>query len=427
MSASALICPYAKRTWGHLTRCFALAEALIALEYRVTFACTPEARPRVEGAGFELVELVAMDDQGLRPSPRSVRAAELARRHIAHELSAARSCLREIAPDVVVTDLQPIVNVAAALDAIPSVSVLNLELLASPLSWWLPGIEHILDELEVPRWAAHRVFGDTLVVADTPILTGLRDLPPDLVARITASVREIRFVGPILGERPRRKRTAGRPRPEVIVSLGGGASARVAEILAGCASIEADFVVVAAHPSEELAHAAGELRRSGRGVTLAPFLPDFARRIAEADALITHGGHSTLSLALAVAVPTLVIPTSVEQEINAKRLHGVGFVGTPNRSAIRATVGAQLAALLRDRASDLARARLAESLAMYDGARDAALVIRQLARSPPVEDSWWIRPRCPGTRRRSRGGDRARGSTRRRGRSRRRRDGRAGG
>lgn len=385
MSASALICPYAKRTWGHLTRCFALADALVALEYRVTFACPPEARPRVEGAGFELVELIVMDHQRVLSPPRSARAAARARRCIADELSAARSCLREIAPDVVVADLQPIVNVAAALDAIPSASVLNLELLASPLSWWLPGLERILDELDVPRWAAHRLFGDTLVVADTPILTGLRDLPPHLAARVTASVREIRFVGPILGERPRRKRIAGRPRPEVIISLGGGANTGLAAILAGCIAVEADFVVVAAHPSDELARATGELRRSGRGVEIVEFLPDFARRIAEADALITHGGHSTLSLALALAVPTLVIPATVEQEINAKRLHGVGVVGTPNRSAIRATVGDQLAALLRDRASDLARARLAESLAMYDGARDAALVVHQLAQSPPVE------------------------------------------
>lgn len=385
MSASALICPFAKRTWGHLTRCFALADALIALEYRVTFACPPEARQRVEGAGFELVELRAMDRQDVLFAPRSVRAAATARRCIADELSAARSCFREISPDVVIADLQPIVNVAAALDAIPSASVLNLELLTSPLSWWLPGLERILDELEVPRWAAHRLFGDTLVVADTPILTGLRDLPPAMAARITASVREIRFVGPILGERPRWKRSTGRPRPEVIISLGGGRSTGLAEIVAGCIEVEADFVVVAAQPSDELARAIGELRRAGRGVTIVEFLSDFARRIAEADALITHGGHSTLSLALALAVPTLVIPASVEQEINAKRLHGVGVVGSPNRSVIRATVGGQLAALLRDRASDLARAELAESLAMYDGARDAALAVRQLARSPPVE------------------------------------------
>ncbi|HWU87523.1 MAG TPA: nucleotide disphospho-sugar-binding domain-containing protein, partial [Kofleriaceae bacterium] len=287
-------------------------------------------------------------------------------------------------PDVVVADLQPIVSVAAALDAIPSASVLNLELLSFPLAGWLPGLERILGELEVPRWAARRLFGDTLVVADTPFLTGLRDLPPELTARIAASVRELRFVGPILGERPPRRRIAGRPRPEVIVSLGGGGSAHLLDIVAGCAAVEADLVVIAPHPPHELARTADELRRSGHGVTIVDFLPDFARRIAEADALITHGGHGTLSLALALAVPTLVIPTSVEQEINARRLHGVGVVGSPNRSAIRSTVGGQLAALLRDRASDPARARLAESLAMYDGARDAALVVRQLAGAPPV-------------------------------------------
>lgn len=387
MSASALICPYTKRTWGHLTRCFALADALVALDHRVRFACAPEARARVEGAGFELVPLVGMDRQELLAPPRSARAAAAARRWIAGELAAARACLRATAPDVVVTDLQPLVNVAAALAAIPSASVLNLELLVAPLAWWLPGLERVLGELEVPRWAARRLFGDTLLVADAPSPTGLRDLPPELTARIAASVREVRFVGAILGELPRRGPIAGRPRPEVVISLGGGEGLRLAEIVLGCAGVDADLVVVAARPSDRLARAAGELRRSGRRVTIVEFLPDFARTIAEADALITHGGHGTLALALALAVPTLVIPGSPEQELNARRLHGLGAVAPPNPSAIRATIGGQLAALLGDRAGDPARARLARSLAAEDGARDAALAVQRTARHPPVGGS----------------------------------------
>lgn len=388
MSASALICPYTKQTWGHLTRCFALADGLVARGYRVTFACRPEARPLVERAGFELVELVAMDRQELLPPPRSARAAALARRQIAGELDAARACLHTLAPDVVVADLQPIVNVAAALAAIPSASVVNLELFASPLAWWLPGLDRILGELEVPRWAAGRLFGDALIVADTPGPTGLRDLPAALAARIAASVRELRFVGPMLGELPRRTRVAGRPRPEVIVSLGGGRGASAAEVVRGCADIDADLVVVAPHPSKELARAAGESRGPGRSVTIVDFLPDFAARLARTDALITHGGHGTLALALALAVPTLVVPSSVEREINAKRLHGVGAVASPNPDLIRGTIGGQLAALLRDRATDPARARRAASLATYNGAHDAALVVHRLAQDPPAERPW---------------------------------------
>ncbi len=383
-----MICPFTRNTWGHLTRCFALAGELAALGYRVRFACHPEARARVEGAGFELTPLVAMDRQQVLRPPGSVREAAAARRCIAGELEAARSCLRALAPDVVVSDLQPIVNVAAALEAIPSAAVLNLELMASPLAWWLPGLERILDELELPRWAARRLFGDALVVADAPSPTGLRDLPPDQVARITASVRDIRFAGPILGELPRRRPSAGRARPEVIVSTGGGRGSHLAEILAGCAAVDADLVVVTADVSDALARAAGELRAAGRSVTIADFLPDFARRIAEADALITHGGHGTLTQAIALAVPTLVVPATVEQEINAKRLLGAGAVASPNPSAIRATVGGQLAALLGDRAGDPARARLAAQLAAYDGARDAALTVHRLARCPPAEGSW---------------------------------------
>ncbi len=396
MSASVLICPYTKLTWGHLTRCLVLAGALAERGDRVRFACPPEARPRVEDAGFEHVPLVAMAHQELLQPPRTARATARARRWLADELLAARSCLRTAAPDVVVTDLQPIVNVAAALEAIPSASVLNLELLASPLPWWLPALERLLGELEVPRWAARRLFGDALIVADAPSALGLRDLPPDQTARIAASVRELRFVGPLLGELPRRRaipgrrrpEVPGRRRPEVVVSLGGSRKGNLADIVVGCAAVDVDLVVIAPHPSDELARAAGELRRSGRRVTIVEFLPDFARRIAEADALITHGGHGTLSLAIALAVPTLVLPTSPEQEINARRLHGAGAVAALNPSAIRATLGGQLAGLLRDRAGDPVRARLARSLATYDGARDAALVVHRLAQAPPLAAPW---------------------------------------
>lgn len=388
MNASALICPYTTQTWGHLSRCFALADALVARGYRVRFACPAEARPHVEGAGFELVELVAMERQELLDPPRSARAASAARRWLAGELGAAQACLRALAPDVVVADLQPLVNVAAALAAIPSASVCNLELLASPLAWWLPGLDRLLDELEVPRWAARRPFGDTLVVADTPNATGLRDLPAALSARIAASVRELRFVGPILGKLPPRRPAAGRVRPEVIVSLGGSHRTSATAIVAGCAAIDVDLVIITAESSDELARAARAQRRSGRSVTIVDFLPDFARRLAAADALITHGGHGTLALALALGVPTLVVPGSLEQEINARRLHGVGVVASPNQGAIRAAIGGQLATLLRDRANDPARARLASSLATYDGAREAALVVHRLAQSPPAEGSW---------------------------------------
>ena len=390
-TASVLICPYTKQTWGHLTRCFALADALVARGVSVRFACSPEARPRVEGAGFALVELVGMDRQELLVPPRSARAAAVARGVIAGELRTAQACIRALAPDIVVTDLQPIVSVAAALEVIPSAAVLNLELIPAPLAWWLPGIERILGELQVPRWAACRVFGDTLIVADTPNITGLRDLPAAMSARIAASVREICFAGPLLGDAPRWRRIAGRARPEVVVSLGGGRSAGAAAIVAGSAAVDADFVIVAAMPSDELVRAAGERRRSGRNaakVIIVDFLPDFARRIAEADALITHGGHGTLSLAIALGVPTLVVPTSAEQEINAKRLHGIGIVASPNPSVIRATIGDQLAALLADRASDPLRAQVADSLAGYSGAADAALVVHRLARHRPAESSW---------------------------------------
>lgn len=49
--------------------------------------------------------------------------------------------LGALVPDVVVADIQPLVGVAAALEAIPSAALLNLDILAFPLAAWLPELE----------------------------------------------------------------------------------------------------------------------------------------------------------------------------------------------------------------------------------------------------------------------------------------------
>jgi len=354
-----LLCPFANHSWGHLVRCLVLARELAALGYRVTFAAEAAARDRIAAAGFPFVELISMT------MDRHELATKAGRKRAGDVLAASRACLRATAPDVVVSDMQPIASVACALEAIPSVAVLNLELLAHPLGWWLPGLERSLTELDVPRWAARRLFGDALIVGDIAGSLGLRDLPPEMTARIAASVREVRWVGPILGPLPPRAPRAG-VRPRVIVTLGGGLAHRVADVLAGCADVAADFLVVTPRPMPGLERP---------GLTVVDFLADFATQLAAADVVITHGGHGTLVQALALGVPVLVIPVTLEQEINAKRVRELGAVLPADPARTRAAVGPALAALLADRSRDAARAHYAAALSAQDGAREAARVV----------------------------------------------------
>lgn len=374
-----IVSPYTKYTWGHLVRCLAVADALVALGHRVTFVGGSEARDKVTAAGYPFVEHVSIERQDrLEPETRNrpnVRA------WWSRSLAAGREILRQLAADVVLTDLQPMLNVAAALECVPSASLLNLELVQSPLGAWLPALDAIFASIELPRWAAARVFGDSLIVCDAPDVIGLRDLAPPLAARISSSVREVRFVGPVLGRDGPRWSLPRGTRTRVIVSFGeSGGDAVLGPVLDGCADIDADFIVVGKPRA-----ATADGRRAT--VTFVDFLPEFANELCRADALITHGGHGTLVQALCTGIPTLVVPTTLERELNAQRLRGVGEVAPPNRSQVRATIGAQLLALLHDRSRDSARERLATSLSALGGANSAAVVIDQLARAS-LPESW---------------------------------------
>ena len=371
----AVFTAFAVNTWGHLERALAIADRLAAAGTRVTFAITPEARALVRSRGFASVELRAMARQDLlRASARAAASVRWYRR----ELAEVRRCLHALAPDVVVADMVPIVNVAAALDAVPSASIVNLELLGEPLGWWLAGLDRVFAALELPRWARARVFGDALIVADVPDATGLRDLEPSLLGAVGASVREVRHVGPILRERARWARSRRR-RPRVIVSFGRILIEHWSGLaLPSLAAIPADYTVITGErPSSRLRAAIAAARGPARFRFVA-YLPDFARRLAAADALITHGGHGTLLQALAVGIPTLVVPTTREQELNAERMRGLGEVVAPTEPGLRAARD-QLAVLLEDRARDRARRRMAERLARFDGAGEAARTIEGLA------------------------------------------------
>lgn len=372
----ALLCPFAGTTRGHVVRCFAVGEALSALGFHVGVAGPRSLRREVQSAGFEFVDEAFADQMRdiapLRPARRAKAVLEM--------LEGARRALRAFRPAVVVGDLAPAVHVQAAFEGLPSVSLANLELFRFPLRQWIELLEAAYRELDLPWWAASRSFGDAFVVGDISDWVGLRDLGPT-GNNIIRSVREIHFVGPILRGKliPWELRPARR-RQRVVISLGGGPSPG-AHLFDGCAGIDADYdVIVAGKVSAESRKAALRLEKSIRGrVAFHPFDDAFPRRIAEADVLVAHGGHGTLVQALTVGVPTLAVPLTREQTLNANRLLGLGEFTPEAADAVRSTIGPKLAALLADRKRDDGRKLYAESLRAYGGAAHAARIIRVIA------------------------------------------------
>ena len=198
-------------------------------------------------------------------------------------------------------------------------------------------------------------------------------------------MREVRYVGAIQRTLPR-WRFVPRRRPRVLVSFGlAGSRKWLAPTLAGLGGLSIDLVAVTGGTSSSsIVRAASEFTRVGPGsCRLVSSLADFSMHVAQAGLLITHGGHGTLVEALTIGVPTLVIPSSEERELNAERVLGLGKVAPPDRDQLRHVLADMAMALMKDREGDHRRRVCADKLRAGRGAALAAESIVELVNSKP--------------------------------------------
>lgn len=121
------------------------------------------------------------------------------------------------------------------------------------------------------------------------------------------------------------------------------------------------------------------LRISSARVKLSSLLPDM-------DLSVTHANHGTLSALFLAGVPTILIPTTIEQWMlssNLERL-GVGIAVTRNR--LGAEFGPAVERMSTDSAFDSAAARYAEKYAGYDQGRTLDRLAVTIERLPH-----WVR------------------------------------
>lgn len=200
------------------------------------------------------------------------------------------------------------------------------------------GLRDILDDPDrVARaWAGSGTDQVIRTLYDDVLIYGSERFYPSDAAYGLAALRpgHVRYCGAVTTVRPvLRNQWAGAPR-RVLVSGGGGrdAYALLDTVLAG-------FEVLAPHRRPELTLIAGPLmdselsdalrHRTGQaGAIFRDAVPDLPAMLAASDLFITMGGYNSVTEALVVGCPAVVVPRvgpSGEQRIRAERLQALGM------------------------------------------------------------------------------------------------------
>lgn len=396
---------------GHLDPLCVLGEALIALGHRVTVLSDAEAAPFVP-ASLAFHALVLPEDAGAlagRMAGRSGSNLFSLISHLARRADALGALLpaefRALGIDLVVADqTEPaaalaaralglrLVSVAAALpldrdDTVPP-AYLGWQH-APDRAWLYRGGYRVIDWMMKPITRALNTHGKRLglrpIARAEDLLSDalqIAQILPGLDYPRTALAPNIHRLGPF--------RRAGQeafplpfdPRPLVFCSLG--------TLQGGRADIFAAVAEAADALGLRLLIAHGGLLSPEQAAALPghPMLHAFVPQravLAQAQLAVIHGGMNTALDAMALGVPSLVLPIAFDQDAIAARIvwRGAGLRLSPRRLG---GVRAAMATLLREPQYREAAAALRAEAADAGGVHKAAALIHQQAVSLSVAE-----------------------------------------
>ncbi len=369
---------------SHTVPGLAVVRALIDRNVRICYWSTPQFRSLIEDAGAEFAAYPA-DFEVLGTStdvPGHVeRVLEITARHLPQLLAAAEAK----AASFVLFDSQALWGRIVGQElAVPAVaSITTFALTRAMLQLLSHGREGRLDGPRVLAGLARlgrsdiRDYADVLVPsADLKLIYTSRFFQPG--GRYFDSSHL--FVGPLLEARPRAgvKISVSGPRPLAYVTFGTiftenvGLLRRIAGILS-----EAGWQVVVS---------LGDRNRAVSGdwppnVEVHAFVDQMAM-LSNADLVVTHGGMSTVSEALASGVPTIIVPHSVDQHLVGRRAADLGAAMVVDDASSVALWASTLGRLAAERPGFVAAAaRVGDSFSDVVPVAEAVQKILDLARA----------------------------------------------
>ena len=412
---------------GHVVRSAVAAEELHRRGHSVLFACSARAVHIPDSYGltceeiFELDPIQAAQAPGpaqppARPSvastapppaksassgsgsphQASLEPASAKKGSRVAEISYVQRCLSDEAdlikrfkPDVVVSDFRNTTGISCALAGVPSVSLYNARFFEHPIADILPDVLETLRELQIPDWARAKFFGDVIVIPDFSFFDPMTVIPKQIMDMIVASVKEIRYVGPLVKSivKPATKRDLFQvDRPVILITFGGTAMSfehLKAALLALSGGIEANLVIITGPniAPEIISPLVDDIVKNGNAsAKVFGFTERAFEFIQTADAAIIHGGHGTMMEAIVSGTPLIVVPSQKEQLDNARRVIdlGVGRIIPPDE--IQSDLRSSVVDMMQNEAVRERCSHVSATFGHTSGARAFADL---------MEGSWW--------------------------------------
>lgn len=322
---------------GHASRCLALAEQAKKRGWEVAFSTySGEAASLVKSRKFKTYEVPSMsyllNGDGSVDLKLTLAKGPLEIRKLGLHIALEAKNLERTKPNVVVSDSRLSTVLAAWALGIPSILIINQLKLIIPRRRPIKGapltakqaVERIGCEVLSQAWSkAHKIF-----IPDFP--------PPLTISRDNLEIPEklkskVKLIGPLLDEnlqnpvsKAEAKQRLGIQEPLILVSMGGLREERVKLLRAVVSSfshVEGLKVVVSA----SLPGGGRQILKRG-GLEIHGWLPNHRELLKAADAIITHGGHTSIAEALVTATPMVIAPLSghTERMGNARSMEKLG-------------------------------------------------------------------------------------------------------
>lgn len=331
---------------GHFRRSMLIAERLLdepAIDGVVLITGSPAAHRFTPRTGIDIVALptVTKDDRGrYRSGNDDTPIAEVLR---VRGLAAAQT-IRDYRPDLLLVDHAP-TGLAGELNVLLDELALDRRRPTLVL-----GMREIIDDVDTVRdeWQRSGAFeaiatryDHVLVYGDPQVETTAMELGLDRLAR-----GAVQHVGYVARPMPAR-RIADQRRPQILVTVGGGADGRLlldtyatALRQLGSAADFTSLVLTGPMLSDSDRTAVEQtLFATGAEVEVSAFTPSPEPLMAAATGVVAMGGYNTVTELMSLGVPALIVPRDFprrEQLLRAQRLGDIGAIDWEVRSHLTA-------------------------------------------------------------------------------------------
>ena len=380
---------------GHAARMLAVAKRLSAAGVEVVFSAYGRAVKAIEWRGYRCLEVrpvsYEVDEYGDVDVRRTIAKGPANLYRFARQVGDELYFTGVLKPDVVVSDTRLSTLLASKARGIPTLLVISQLKILIPVKEPSPRklrAKSLAEKLVYKMLSKCWFLADEIMIPDYP--------PPYTVSRANVLDDDVElppkveFVGPMLPAWPEELPPRDEAREalgiegRLIVASFTGLTAEGRAVLEGFLSAlegctlpdDVEIVVSRGMPSGS---PRGE--RLGRCVRVYDWLPDKPLYIKAADALVTHGGHTSVLEAIAFGVPAVhvVQPTHTERLGNAASAERMGVARTYVLSSRPSALCEALRWALSDEALEAAR-DLAERLREYRGDEAAARRALEAAR-----------------------------------------------